>query len=381
MTVRVPDTARDAPSTALPHGSQGLQYDLFTQFFGRPENLSNTIELWDALPKYSFSAKLQSARRDTNGRLPVYQRSIEYRPAPKADNPTLVCTLTIQPASIMTDGRRVEFYPSNDEEIIEEILKKIFTDQAHGLHDSRRGESWVRFSLHMIRTELARRGRTRSLNEIKQSLEIMSKTVLDVTIEGKGARKAVYTNPILNDLTRVTRADLAEDPKALWTARLPGLVSASINALNYRQFNYAILMSLKSPLARWLHKRLSHEYTNAHLTHPYRILFSTVDRDSGLLHNCRTSANIKTIEAALDELRRQRVLLFWDAERRFDGAAIADVLFTLTPAPEFVSEVKAANARAGDARARLKSPGLVSGNSCGRDDRARPSSSLPGLCV
>lgn len=378
MTVRVPDRPRDAPSTALPHGSQGLQYDLFTQFFGKPENLSNTIELWDALPKYSFTAKMQAIKRDANGRLPVYQRSIEYRPAPKADNPTLVCTLTIQPASIMTDGKRIDFYPSNDEEIIEEILKKIFTDQAHGLHDSRRAESWVRFSLHMIRTELARRGRTRSLNEIKQSLEIMSKTVLDVTIEGRGARKALYTNPILNDLTRVTRADLADDPKVLWTARLPGLVSASINNLNYRQFNYAILMSLKSPLARWLHKRLSHEYTNAHLTHPYRILYSTIDRDSGLLHNCRISANVKTVEAALDELRQQHVLLFWEAERRNRGQAIADVLFTLTPAPEFVTEVKAANARAGDARSRLQTAGLITTPS-ERNETVRSPTALPGL--
>lgn len=320
---------------------------------------------------------MQALKRDASGRLPVYQRSFEYRPAPKADNPTLVCTLTIQPASVVEGGRRIDYYPSTDEELIEEILKKIFTDQAHGLHDSRRAESWVRFSLHMIRTELAKRGRTRSLNEIKQSLEIMSKTVLDVTIEGKGAKKAVYTNPILNDLTRVTRADLADDPKALWTARLPGLVSASINNLNYRQFNYAILMSLKSPLARWLHKRLSHEYTNAHLTHPYRILFSTIDRDSGLLHNCRTSANVKTVESALDELRQQHVLLFWEAERRNSGQAIADVLFTLTPAPEFVTEVKAANARAGDARSRLQTAGLISKPTPDRDDPARKSTALP----
>ena len=107
---------------SLPAKQQGLQYDLFTQFFGKTENLSNTIELWDALPKYSFSAKMQAAKRDANGRLPVFQRSFEYRPAPKADNPTLICTLSIQPASIIENGRRIDFYPSNDEEIIDEIL-------------------------------------------------------------------------------------------------------------------------------------------------------------------------------------------------------------------------------------------------------------------
>ncbi|HRO48932.1 MAG TPA: hypothetical protein PLW75_02225 [Hyphomicrobium sp.] len=352
---RVSDDGNSVAAPALPSRAQDLQYDLFTRFFGKPENLSNTIELWDALPKYSFTARMQALLRDATGRLPLYQRVFDYRPAPKAENPTLSCTLSLQPASLLIDGKRVDFYPSTDEELIEEVLKKIFTDQACGHHDSRRGESWVRFTLHMIRTELARRGRTRSIAEIKQSLEILSKTVVDVTLEGRGAKRAVYTNAILSDLTRVTRHDLAEDPKAMWTARLPALLSASINALSYRQFNYAVLMSLKSPLARWLHKRLSHEYTNAHLTHPYRILYSTIDRDSGLLHNCRTSANLKGIERALDELIDHRVLLGADSERRMDGATISDVLFTLTPHVDFVSDIKAANARANEARTTLDS--------------------------
>ena len=145
----------------------------------------------------------------------------------------------------------------------------------------------------------------------------------------------------------------------MWTARLPALVSASITTLSYRQFNYAVLMSLKSPLARWLHKRLSHEYTNAHLTHPYRILYSTIARDSGLLHNCRTSANLKGIERALDELMAHRVLLSVSDERRTEGAAIVDVLFTLTPHMDFVGDIKAANARANEARTTLEGAGLL----------------------
>jgi hypothetical protein len=218
----------------------------------------------------------------------------------------------------------------------------------------------VRFTLHMIRSELARRGRTRSIAEIKRSLEILSRTVLDVTVEGRGSRKTVYTNPILNDLTRVSRAEWREDPKAMWSARLPGLVSASIAALSYRQFNYAILMDLDAPLARWLHKRLSHEYTNAHLMHPYRILFSTIGRDSGHLHNCRPSANVKTVERALDELVAHRVLLSWSADRRMVKGAILDVLYTLTPHMDFVGEIKAANARAAEARQKLELAGLLS---------------------
>lgn len=38
---------------------QNKQYDLFTSFFGDPKDLSNTIDLWDTIPKYSVSARQQ----------------------------------------------------------------------------------------------------------------------------------------------------------------------------------------------------------------------------------------------------------------------------------------------------------------------------------
>jgi hypothetical protein len=112
-------------------------------------------------------------------------------------------------------------------------------------------------------------------------------------------------------------------------------------------------MQLSSPMARWLHKRLSHEYTNASITTPYQILFSTISRDSGLLHHNRTSSNIQTLERALAELVEQEVLHFYKAEKRNAGRTITDVLYTLTPHSNFVTEMKAANARARDARTKL----------------------------
>lgn len=351
----------DAPTSAAaaPVASNGVQYDLFAKFFGKPENLSNTIDLWDSIPKYSCSARMQSILRDSSGRLPVYERMFHHRPSPKGDNPTFRCTVQLQPASVMVDGRRVDCYPSADEELVEEVLRKIFADQNYGFHDPARGESWVRFSLGMIRGELAKRGRTRSVEEIKHSLEILSRTVLEVIIEGGGAKQVVYTNPIINDLTRVTRDQWKEDRKAMWMVRLPGLLSASINKLTYRQFNYAVLMSLDSQLSRWLHKRLSHEYTNAHINHPYQILFSTIERDSGMLNQSRRSANMAAVKAAIEELIKANVLYSFTEDRRTKGRAVLDCLYTLIPNLDFVSDIKAANARAGEARDMLTKAGII----------------------
>lgn len=343
----------------MPIANSGVQYDLFAKFFGKPENLSNTIDLWDSIPKYSCSARAQSALRDTSNRLPVYQRTFHHRPSPKGDNPTFTCTVLLQPASILVDGNRVDYYPSTDEELVEEVLRKIFADQNFGFHDPARGESWVRFSLNMIRAELANRGRTRSIEEIKRSLEILSRTVLDVTIEGRGSKQTVYTNPIINDLTRVTRDMWKEDRKAMWMVRLPGLLSASINKLTYRQFNYAVLMSLNSQLARWLHKRLSHEYTNAHLNNPYQILFSTIERDSSMLNHSRRSANMAAVKSAIEDLIKAHVLYTYTEERRTEGKAVQDCLYTLIPNSDFVSDIKAANARAGQSRDILTKAGVL----------------------
>ena len=58
---------------------------------------------------------------------------------------------------------------SVDEELVTEVLRKFFVDQSFGLHHATRGGSWVRFTLHMIPTELAKRGRTRSIVEFKRS--------------------------------------------------------------------------------------------------------------------------------------------------------------------------------------------------------------------
>lgn len=327
------------------------QYDLFTSFFGDSKHLSNTIELWDAIPKYAVSARQQSKMRDEKNALPVYEQEFEYRPTIDGAPQSVPCRVAVQPASIKNpDGSYTQYYPSTDEELVEEVLKKIFTDQQFGVHQGNTDESWVRFSLNMIQKELKARGKTRNIDQIKTSLEILSRAVYEVKFDGQSS-KLIYTNPILNDMVRTTRNDYLDDPKTLWCARLPALISKSVNELSYRQFNYGTLMSLSSQLARWFHKRLSHQYTNAHMMHPYNILFSSIQRDSGLLHHSRTSANVETVDQAFEELKKVGVL--WDVkkEERRQGVKITDILYTLTPSMEFTNEIKTANARQRDHQA------------------------------
>ena len=198
------------------------------------------------------------------------------------------------------------------------------------------------------------RGKTRSYAQIKQSLEILSLSVFEVELTKEDKKHLAYTNPIINDMTRITRQDYLDDPSSMWCVRLPAIVSKSVNELSYRQFNYGTLMNLSTPLARWFMKRLSHNFTNAGLLQSYDILHSSVARDSGLLNHPRMSRNIKDVEAALKELQNQGVLLSFKGDKRMEGRKIVDVYYHLTPSSEFVKETKAANKRNTDARDRLQ---------------------------
>ena len=332
-------TARE-PGNAL----QCIQYDLFTSFFGEAGELSNAIELWDGIPKYSVTARTQNTLRNAEKRLPVFERRFVFATRCNGRRIETSCRVTIQPASVKTESGYVDYYPSVDEELVEEVIRKIFADQRCGQHDPNNSESWVRFSVQMIRKELKERGKTRNLNEIKRSIDILSRKHIALYLDE--SPDPVYSAPILSDITRVNRAEYLEDTSLTWIARLPALISKSINELSYRQINYSIQMSLCSQLARWLHKRLSLNYTNASLMDHYEILFSTIKRDSGLLNYARESANYKTLEKALDELKKTNVLVSWEriAENR-QGRKIIDVKYRFCAHIDFVATTKAANAR------------------------------------
>lgn len=211
---------------------KSIQYDLFTTFFGDAAELSNTIELWDTIPKYAVSQRMQNRLRK-DGRLHVYEQRFVYATRKDGRRVETECFVAIQPASIKTRDGYKDYYPSVDEELIEEVIRKIFADQQCGQHNPANMESWVRFSVQMIRKELRTRGKTRNADEVKRSIEILRHAHISLYLEG--AQEPIYSAPILSDVTSVTRQKYLDDPSQTWLARLPALISKSVNELSYRQ--------------------------------------------------------------------------------------------------------------------------------------------------
>ena len=221
------------PASPVP-SVQPVQYDLFTHFFGRTEDLSNTIELWDAIPKYAFRARLQHEARAGDGAPPVDEQTFAWQPVPKSENPPVACQVTITPARIEAAEGWIDVFPSTGEELLEEVLRKIFADQQHGFHDQSGGKSYVRFSLRLVHKELAARGKTRSIAEIARSLQILNKCSITVKVNGPGKGKVLCQGPIVPALIARSRSDFLEDPTTAWAAQLHPLITQAIDRLSYR---------------------------------------------------------------------------------------------------------------------------------------------------
>lgn len=323
------------PSTSI----KSIQYDLFSQFVtNEPSSVSNTVELWESIPKYFFTPKQVEKLRTVDGLAKPFKWEYSYNGLP--------CTVKIQPALIEEAGSYKAYFPGVTEELVEEALKKIFTDQQYGMHDPKNIESWVRFSLSMIQRELAARGRTRDRSEIKHAIEIMSSCVI-AFYQGD---KEIWKGAILQDLTTVGRKEYLADTDAQHVGRLPLFISHAINNLEYRQFNYARLMSCNEQLTRWIYKRLVNRFRQASITTDYHFMYSEIEQASGLLQQATEGKNRQKVHSALDELQKRGVVMRYETDVRKEARKITDVKYTLWATGDFIGEQKAANMRASGAK-------------------------------
>jgi hypothetical protein len=331
--------------------SQPVQYELFQHFLcdtaADAEKYSNTIELYDAVPKYFASQTLMAAQREGGKYLPILRRDFVHRGESY--------TVEITPARYVDrQGEEKEYYPSAQEELVEEALKKIACDRLNGVYLN--GEAGVQFTMYELREELRRRGHTMHLYALLRSLTICRRAHVAIRKHGDKGRQVYMDFSIFPTLVIAGREDWLRDPKhTRCYVQFNPLITHSIRKLTYRQFNYETFMRLTHPLARWLCKRLSHNYTQASLMEPYGILLGTILRDSCLANAKTLRHNAMHVRSVLEELQAHHVLLhFEEAPITGKRRRIEDVRYTLTPQPRFIDEVKKANRRHRDHIAQIE---------------------------
>ncbi len=313
---------------------QGFLYNNAKQ----QDALSNAVDLWDSVPRYSVTPEAMQKLRVQGVFLLPHEMSFQHRGR--------TYTRTIHAARVTDEkGQSRDYYPSASEELVEDALRKLAGEQKAGYFDKPDFRSGVVFTLYALREEMKKRGHARSYQQIVQSLNILSGSIIEIKTQdagGQGFDKSAY----LPRLAAVSRGKLKDNPDAKWLVQFHPLVTVGIDQVTYRQYNYALMMSHTAQLTRWLHKQLVLKFTFADYVSRFEMRASTVIRDSGLLNYTRGRNNIDALDSAFLELKERSVIT---SMKRKDETGlrgkIEDSVFTVTPHPDFIREAKAANKR------------------------------------
>lgn len=320
------------------------QIDLFQTFLcntdEQREQLSNAIPLWDCLPKYALSKRAADKLRKDK-KLPSLLKLHSHYLGQEYE-------IIIQPARFMdSEGNITEHYPSSNEELIEDALRRIATIQNDGFfEDEKDCRSGVSFTIYQLRKELEKHGHTRSYQQIVLSLKILANSIIRIQA-ANNKNRGFLDSAYLSRLAGVSKAKIEEDPNSKWYVEFHPLITEAIKSIDYRQYNYAMMMSHTTHLARWLHKYLVIKFTYASIGKIFEIRFSTIKRDSALLDGyTRQRDAIKAMSDALVELKHHGVIASFAEEKIFGRRQqIEDVIFKVSPTPKFSSEIRAANRR------------------------------------
>jgi hypothetical protein len=301
--------------------------------FPKPEkHYSNTIELYDAIPKY-YWGRISSKHRIGGRFLNILRRQFEFR--------NKAFTVKITPARLEDKkGKEKDYYPGKREELVEDALRKMACD-GNGLFLD--DHAAVIFSLNKLQKELKKMGHTYSIQQIKDAIFICHKSTLSLESEDGNTSIGFHMFETVGLRTRKDWQEKGQKTKCF--VRFNTLVTQSIKNHTFRQLNYRECMTYKKNMARWLHKRMSHLYTQASWNNSYSILLTTIIRDSGMTRYKNLKDNLCEVRKVMTEMVQKNVLSDVREEMRLFGRRIIDVKFTLKPGYSFVRDMVRANKR------------------------------------
>ena len=304
-----------------------LQLSLFFNNIAQDRKYTNTIELYDTLPKYYYGNQ-EREKSKTGEYLPILKRQFEHR--------GIKHSINISPAAILNkEGKTIHYYPSQREELVEDALRKLACDGRGVFLNNEMGFS---FSLYEVQQELKKNKHGYNINEIKEALEICASSMIEIKSEdGEISLKS----PIFSSLGLKGNENHTQT-----FVRFHPLVSLSIKNKSYRQLNYPKYMKHKKMLSRWLHKRLSHYFIQASTSTSYDVKLSTIVINSGMKAYKQITSTREQIIKSLEELTKDEVVGKYTFTNLKEGQRknqITDVMFFISPHASFIQDVVKAN--------------------------------------
>jgi hypothetical protein len=313
---------------------KSIQLNMFELLDSSLRDYSNSIELYDTMPKYHVGG-IEREKGKLVESLPILTREFIHRSKPYK--------IDVSPAAVhdKKTGKTIHYYPSQREELVEDALRKIATKgKAKEFEKDGERKVGVTFSYYELQQELERMGHGYSIAEVKLAIEILSKATIEITSKDDSIS---MTN---NFFSAVGKETEEKGGKERVLVIFHNLVSKAINTGNYRLFNYDKLMKMKMQVSRWLYKRISHIFIQATINNPYPIKLSTIVRDSGMKEYKTISERARQVEKCFDELAKKEigVISKWEKFPEREKNKILDIKYHLYMSEDFVSDAKKASA-------------------------------------
>ena len=364
----------DLPEQSL-QAAQQRELPLFDGFFSADKNESRTFEIFDALPKYVY-AKVRKAKDLT----PITKTITLRRRNEAGKQEELQVQVTLSAAVIKgQDGTGQAIYPGAREELVERAIRKLAVQQVvnTGLHTvPQSGAQIIRvsFTLYQLRKELTSQGHGFKVVELKEALEVLNKATVNLACSKDrtlhGISSAVFSN-----YTYVYDEDDESGQGSKVSVDYHPLATQAIINLAFYPINYPRVMSMASPLARWLATRLSHRFRQATKTAfvdggSYQISLETILSESGIAKASRLRDNVATVRQALAQMVKENVL---HAMRPYQEdlsyastkgrKKVTDVVWQLFPSRQVAQEIIQGNVEMSQWRSKHQSPKKALGTS------------------
>jgi len=340
-----------------------VQLELLAPWYTQNTSESRTLDFFDAIPKYPFSVTTTIGKSERI-EVPFTLRGKKY-------------TAEIVPARIKDaqTGQERLVFPGGREELVERALRFIAVQQiaktklTPDLETGRQAVT-VFFTLSMLRRHLEGLGHGFRLSAIKEALDILSDTLIEIRLEaddepGQSKRRRFMKGTILSNYTGdfAEGDSTGEDSRAAMTFH--PLATQAILELAYFPINQARVGSLKHPLARWLTTRMSHNYRQARKKgfvqkDGYQMSLKTILEERGLVPEARLRNNLDAVRNALKEMKQRGVLSKLQAfDEKLAYAPtngrpkIINAVWTLYPSDEFVDEIISGSKQMSHARTKV----------------------------
>ena len=279
--------------------TENPQLSLFALLEDDRDDYSHTIELYDFMPKFVFGKpdRISGKFLETVERGFVC-RKLNYR-------------LRMTPARIKgVNGVERDTFPGKREEMVEDALRKMAADGRNAKAVYLNGQLSVVFSRFALQKELEEHGHSYDYRQIEEAIITLFSVSIEVTREDEDMRVAFHPIEAYGFKDR--------DGENVTFVKFSPLVTESIQKNAFRLINYQQLMSYKTTIARHLHKRMSHNFSQAAKDEIYHISTNTIYRDFGLKKLSNLGLQVIDVKKALEELITAKVVLSYEMKEVFD---------------------------------------------------------------